>query len=140
VRAPVWALGTYEQDSARQTRSVSLSVSRASPTKPLHPSPYRKIPSWPPGSVTRPAGIWKNSIAARALRCKACYWRNQCTLRFSHSMATAGRSVEHRRAGARRHIAAGNNQPGSRLGGVQSQQADTMRPDWIAILVKQPLR
>jgi len=39
-------------------------------------------------------------------------------------MATAGRSVEHRRAGARRPIEAGNNQQDLDYWGVQSQQAD----------------
>jgi hypothetical protein len=51
-------------------------------------------------------------------------------------MATAGRSVERRRAVARRHVEAGENQQNLAYWGVQSQQADKMRPDWLAILDK----
>jgi hypothetical protein len=54
----------------------------------------------------------------------------------SHSMENAGRSVEHRRAIARRHIEAGKIQQDLAYWDGQSQQADMLRPDWIAILDK----
>jgi hypothetical protein len=69
-------------------------------------------------------GLMIKDIMSGYLECKACFSRNYCTLRISHSMATAGRSVEHRRAVARRHIEAYKNQQDLAQWGGQAQQAD----------------